>query len=73
MSEASDGLAQRRARKSGRRRGCPICGKPPVVEHRPFCSARCKQVDLGRWLGEAYRVPSEERSQGEPQGGEDEP
>ena len=60
------GLAQRRAQKSGRRRGCPICGKPPVAEHRPFCSARCKQIDLGRWLGETYRIPSEERGEVEP-------
>ena len=35
---------------------CPICGKPPVQPHTPFCSARCKQVDLHRWLGEVYRI-----------------
>jgi endogenous inhibitor of DNA gyrase (YacG/DUF329 family) len=39
---------------------CPICGKTGAAEHRPFCSARCKQVDLGRWLGETYRIPSED-------------
>lgn len=39
---------------------CPICGKPVVAEHRPFCSARCKQVDLGRWFGERYSVPAVE-------------
>jgi endogenous inhibitor of DNA gyrase (YacG/DUF329 family) len=44
---------------------CPICGKPSVPEFRPFCSARCKQVDLNRWFSESYRVP--EKS------GEDEP
>jgi endogenous inhibitor of DNA gyrase (YacG/DUF329 family) len=65
-SEGSSGLAARRARKNGRRRGCPICGKPPAPEHRPFCSARCKQIDLGRWLGESYRIASEERREGEP-------
>jgi endogenous inhibitor of DNA gyrase (YacG/DUF329 family) len=27
----------------------------------PFCSARCKTIDLGRWLGETYRIPAEER------------
>ena len=37
---------------------CPICGRPPQEGHRPFCSARCRQVDLGRWLGEAYRIPA---------------
>jgi endogenous inhibitor of DNA gyrase (YacG/DUF329 family) len=36
---------------------CPICGKPVVAAFRPFCSARCKQVDLNRWLSETYRVP----------------
>ena len=36
---------------------CPVCGKPVVTEFRPFCSARCKQVDLNRWFTESYRVP----------------
>jgi endogenous inhibitor of DNA gyrase (YacG/DUF329 family) len=36
---------------------CPNCGKLMVVEFRPFCSARCKQVDLNRWFSESYRVP----------------
>jgi endogenous inhibitor of DNA gyrase (YacG/DUF329 family) len=37
---------------------CPICGKPTVAELRPFCSRRCADVDLGRWLTGVYRVPS---------------
>lgn len=37
---------------------CPICGKPVVAEFKPFCSARCKQVDLNRWFSESYRVPA---------------
>lgn len=37
---------------------CPICGKPVEASFRPFCSARCKQVDLNRWLSETYRVPA---------------
>jgi endogenous inhibitor of DNA gyrase (YacG/DUF329 family) len=36
---------------------CPICGKPTAAEHRPFCSARCRQVDLGRWLSGDYVIP----------------
>ena len=36
---------------------CPICGKPEVPEHRPFCSARCADVDLHRWLTGRYAVP----------------
>jgi endogenous inhibitor of DNA gyrase (YacG/DUF329 family) len=39
---------------------CPICGKPGQSEHRPFCSKRCADIDLGRWLKEGYRVPTEE-------------
>ena len=40
--------------------GCPICGQPPDAAFAPFCSARCKQVDLGRWLNEVYIVPGED-------------
>ena len=55
---------------------CPICDKKlkgrTVAElpHLPFCSARCKQIDLGRWLGEAYRVPAADQD-GSPE--DDEP
>jgi len=40
--------------------GCPICAKPAEPGFAPFCSARCKQIDLGRWLGETYVIPGEE-------------
>lgn len=43
---------------------CPICGKPEVRRYRPFCSARCQEVDLGRWLKGGYRLPTEERPEG---------
>ncbi len=40
---------------------CPVCRKPaaPRAENRahPFCSDRCRLLDLGKWLGEAYRIP----------------
>jgi len=40
---------------------CPQCGIPtpysPLNEFRPFCSERCKMIDLGRWAAEDYRVP----------------
>ena len=39
---------------------CPICQKPADPAYRPFCSRRCADVDLGRWLTGAYAVPSEE-------------
>lgn len=37
---------------------CPICRKPAVRKYRPFCSARCADVDLGRWFTESYAVPA---------------
>jgi uncharacterized protein len=39
---------------------CPICGKPTATGYRPFCSRRCADVDLGRWLTESYRIPADE-------------
>lgn len=41
---------------------CPICGKPPAEKFKPFCSARCADVDLNRWLGGVYAVPTNERA-----------
>ena len=38
---------------------CPICGKPADAKFRPFCSRRCADVDLNRWLGEVYTVPGD--------------
>jgi uncharacterized protein len=39
------------------RRPCPICGKPAIEAFRPFCSGRCADVDLHRWLSGVYAVP----------------
>jgi uncharacterized protein len=35
---------------------CAICGKPAAASFKPFCSKRCADIDLGRWLGESYKV-----------------
>lgn len=56
-----------RERKSGSdesppARVCPICGKPSVEAFRPFCSARCRDVDLHRWLSGRYAIPVTEDS-----------
>ena len=54
---------------------CPICDKKlegrtmAELPYLPFCSKRCKTIDLGRWLGEAYKVPEED--QDDPSEGED--
>ena len=37
---------------------CPICGKPAAFAIRPFCSKRCADIDLHRWLGGAYAITS---------------
>ena len=37
---------------------CPICRKPADTRYRPFCSKRCADVDLGKWFGGDYAVPS---------------
>ena len=42
---------------SDKTKKCPVCGRPEVVEHAPFCSSRCKDRDLLKWLGEGYRIP----------------
>jgi endogenous inhibitor of DNA gyrase (YacG/DUF329 family) len=39
---------------------CPICGKDTAEAYRPFCSKRCADVDLSRWLGERYAIPSDD-------------
>lgn len=36
---------------------CPICTKPAVAAYRPFCSRRCADIDLARWLGGRYAIP----------------
>jgi len=38
---------------------CPVCGKLPTPEHKPFCSKRCAEIDLGRWLTESYALPDQ--------------
>ena len=45
--------------------GCLVCGKPVDPVFRPFCSSRCKQLDLHRWLSESYRIPDAGRSAGD--------
>jgi endogenous inhibitor of DNA gyrase (YacG/DUF329 family) len=36
---------------------CPICAAPSDAKYRPFCSRRCADVDLGRWLKGSYAIP----------------
>ncbi|MBR0696696.1 DNA gyrase inhibitor YacG [Bradyrhizobium lablabi] len=41
-------------------KACPICGKPAEQAFRPFCSPRCRDVDLNRWLSGRYLIPGRE-------------
>lgn len=51
------------------KRSCPLCGKPSQEKYHPFCSVRCANVDLNRWLVGQYAIAAEE----EPDPGDDPP
>lgn len=51
-------------------RPCPICSAPADPKFRPFCSRRCADVDLNRWLKGAYAIPAEETDEPEDEGAE---
>ena len=60
--------------KKNRSAKCPVCAKPARAEHVPFCSARCRQIDLGRWLGGHYAIAAQgpaEYEDGVPRAGND--
>ena len=47
----------RKSAQKHRGRPCPICGKPRDAAYAPFCSRRCADVDLHRWLKGSYVIP----------------
>jgi len=47
-------------RPESSQRKCAICGKPQDAAFRPFCSKRCADIDLNRWLKEGYAIPGGE-------------
>lgn len=47
---------------------CPICGKPPRAQTRPFCSQGCRDRDLLQWLGDGYRLPAAPTGEGDDSG-----
>jgi uncharacterized protein len=55
---------------------CPCCGQSVRYDHtnsfRPFCSQRCKTMDVAAWAEESYRIPAKESSPGEHEGEEHE-
>jgi endogenous inhibitor of DNA gyrase (YacG/DUF329 family) len=58
MTERQTNVVPLRPRR--RATPCPICAKPSTVDYRPFCSKRCADVDLHKWLGESYRAETDE-------------
>jgi uncharacterized protein len=52
------------------RRPCPICGRASQQAFHPFCSARCADIDLGRWLGGKYAIPAREEEEAQREGSE---
>ena len=44
-----------------KRKPCAVCGKPSDAKLHPFCSKRCREVDLNRWLGGHYAIPAVEQ------------
>jgi endogenous inhibitor of DNA gyrase (YacG/DUF329 family) len=48
---------------SASRGKCPICGRPSQARYRPFCSRRCADIDLSRWLAGAYAIPDKTESE----------
>ncbi|HXK54430.1 MAG TPA: DNA gyrase inhibitor YacG [Hyphomicrobiales bacterium] len=54
---------------------CPVCAKPRAsgAKYHPFCSKRCADVDLNRWLSGAYAIPAAGEDDGEDAGENDYP
>jgi uncharacterized protein len=46
--------------KKSSAQSCPLCGKPVEQAFKPFCSKRCADIDLNRWLSGVYAVPVKE-------------
>jgi endogenous inhibitor of DNA gyrase (YacG/DUF329 family) len=57
MSASDNERSARRAVPAKRERTCPICGKKRSERYDPFCSKRCADVDLHRWLKGSYVIP----------------
>ena len=57
MTENDRTPAVDRRKKKTSERACPICGKPREARYDPFCSRRCADVDLHRWLKGNYVIP----------------
>jgi uncharacterized protein len=57
MTDDDNKTPAKRSTPGGRERTCLICGKPRSERYDPFCSKRCADVDLHRWLKGSYVIP----------------
>jgi len=64
-AEKAPGGGSPRKRGGPRVPKCAECGNPVVKDYRPFCSKRCADVDLGRWLDGRYTIPGQPASRAE--------
>jgi uncharacterized protein len=62
---AGQGRADAAGQGAARRARCPVCGRPAEAAASPFCSRRCAEVDLGRWLTGQYVLPGAPVEEGE--------
>ena len=65
-----EGAGSARGARKGAAKPCPICGKPASEASRPFCSERCRDVDLNRWLSNSYAIPGSNEDDEDKPGGE---
>jgi uncharacterized protein len=56
------GRGKRTPKGTSKAKPCPICGKPATAASHPFCSERCRDVDLNRWLSGSYVVPGRDNA-----------
>ena len=66
MGSSGDGRPGDAPPKAAGGRVCPICGRPATPTYRPFCSRRCADIDLNRWLSGTYIIPGEEAGASKP-------
>ncbi len=71
MARTPEQRAEAKAAATRERKACAICGKPRDKRYDPFCSKRCADVDLHRWLSGVYVVPGGGTAPDRPEGEED--
>ena len=61
--QAGSGKGKSKAEPKASAKRCPVCGKPAAEASLPFCSDRCRDVDLNRWLSGSYVIPGRDNDE----------